>query len=181
VAGSGRAVPRDLAGQAVRFLVVGAVATVADVALFNLLHGLAAADPFLAKSTSTLTGAVIAFVGNRQWSFAHGRGAELRHQVVRFVAVNIAALGVALLPIAVARSLLGLEGLLAMNVAANVVGLGLATCLRFYGYRRWVFAPVGRPPATHWTSSAGARGRLPTGGVSRRPGRPALGRRDRAR
>ena len=90
---------------------------------------------------STVTAAVVAFVGNRQWSFASWHGHALHVQVARYVAVNVAGLGLALVPIAVCRYLLGLEGIIAMNVAANVFGLGMATAFRFYGYRRWAFAP----------------------------------------
>ena len=128
-------------GQALRFLVVGGAATVVDVALFNVLHVLAGVEPLVAKSVSTVTAAVVAFVGNRQWSFASWHGHELRVQVARYVAVNVAGLGLALAPIAACRYLLGLEGIVATNVAANVVGLAMATAFRFYGYRRWVFAP----------------------------------------
>jgi putative flippase GtrA len=103
-----------VAGQAVRFLLVGGVATGVDVALFNVL----------------------------------------RVQVARYVAVTAVGLGLALAPIAVARYVLGLEGAVAMNVAANVVGLGLATVFRFYGYRRWVFAPQDGAPAP---TAAGTR------------------------
>jgi putative flippase GtrA len=139
-----RALRTNVGSQAVRFLMVGAVATVVDVALFNLLHVLAGVDPLLAKSLSTTTSAVVAFVGNRQWSFPRRQGLGLRRQVSRYVAVNVAGLAIALAPIAVTRSLLGLDGIVAMNVAANVIGLGLATCFRFYGYRHWVFGPPHR-------------------------------------
>jgi putative flippase GtrA len=81
-------------------------------------------------------------------------GHELRVQVARYVAVTAAGLGLALAPIAVARYVLGLEGAVAMNVAANVVGLGVAAVFRFYGYRRWVFAPQDRAPAP---TAAGTR------------------------
>jgi putative flippase GtrA len=131
--------PVTVTGQAVRFLTVGGLATVVDVGLFNLLHVLAGADPLLAKTVSTVAGAMVAFVGNRQWSFAARGDLGLRAQVARYIAITVAALGLAVLPIAVARHLLGLEGIVAMNVAANVVGLGMATAFRFYGYRHWVF------------------------------------------
>jgi putative flippase GtrA len=144
-----------VAGEAIRFLLVGGVATGVDVALFNVLHVLAGAEPLAAKSVSTVTAAVVAFVGNRQWSFASGHGHELRVQVARYVAVTAAGLGLALAPIAVDRYVLGLEGAVAMNVAANVVGLGLATVFRFYGYRRWVFAPQDRAPTP---TAGGTRG-----------------------
>jgi putative flippase GtrA len=125
--------------QAGRFLVIGVLATAVDVGLFNVFHVLAAAGPLLAKALSTVTAAVVAFVGNRQWSFPSGHGVALHRQVIRFTVVNGVGLLLALAPIVVSRSLLGLNGVVAMNVAANVVGLGLATCFRFYGYRRWVF------------------------------------------
>jgi putative flippase GtrA len=70
---------------------------------FNVLHVLAGAEPLAAKSVSTVTAAVVAFVGNRQWSFASGHGHELRVQVARYVAVTAVGLGLALAPIAVAR------------------------------------------------------------------------------
>ncbi len=153
----------SVAGQAVRFLVVGAVATVVDVALFNLLHVLAGVGPLLSKSLSTVTAAVVAFVGNRQWSFSCGQGGGLRRQVSRYVAVNVGGLGLALAPIAVTRSLLELDGIVAMNVAANVIGLGLATCFRFYGYRRWVFGRT--------TAAAAPRPRVLVRGVQSVPAR----------
>jgi putative flippase GtrA len=134
------------AAQVVRFLVVGGGATVVDVGLFNVLDLFAGTGPLAAKSLSTVTSAVIAFVGNRQWSFASGRGVELRHQVMRYVAVNASALVIALVPIAVAHSLLGLDGVLQTNLAANVVGLAMATWFRFHAYRRWVFPPPERRP-----------------------------------
>jgi putative flippase GtrA len=129
--------------QAARFLTVGGFATVVDVGLFNLLlHVLAATGPVLAKTVSTVVGAVVAFVGNRQWSFAGRHRVGLGHQVSRYTVVNLAALALAVAPVVVAHSVLGLGGTLAMNVAANVVGLGAATAFRFYGYRRWVFPPA---------------------------------------
>src|SRR4051812_3905493 len=136
--------PTTVAGQAVRFLFVGGLATVVDVGLFNVLHVLAGADPIAAKGVSTLAGAVVAFIGNRQWAFAARQSLPVRRQVLRYVLVNLAALGLALVPIPLTRDVLGLDGVVAMNVAANVVGLGMATVFRFAGYRRWVFVPERR-------------------------------------
>ena len=132
-----------------RFLLVGGVATVVDVGVFNALHyglgnwglGSRGLGPLTAKVASTLVAAVVAFVGNRQWSFPDASGGGVRRQALAFVAVNAAALLVALAPLAVARYVLGMTGVLELNLATNVVGLGLATALRFWGYRRWVFPP----------------------------------------
>jgi putative flippase GtrA len=129
--------------QALRFLAVGAVATVVDIALFNVLHAGLGTDPVVAKSLSTAASAVVAFIGNRHWSFATATTqpvGELRGQLSRYLVATVVSLGIALVPIEVCRSLLGLHGIVAMNIAANVVGLGLAMTFRFHAYRVWVFA-----------------------------------------
>ena len=143
-----------LLGQATRFLLVGGVATLVDVGLFNLLHyGLAGVEllaiaftvgPLTAKVLSTVVAGLVAFVGNRQWSFAGAHG-TVRQQALLFVAVNAAALLLALAPLAVARYGLGLTGFVALNLAGNVVGLAMATAFRFWGYRRWVFPSAPAP------------------------------------
>ena len=137
-----------LLGQATRFLVVGGLATLVDVGLFNLLHyGLSGREvlgatlvigPLTAKVLSTVVAGFVAFVGNRQWSFA-GASGTVRRQALLFLAVNVAALLLALAPLALARYALGLTGFVALNLAGNVVGLAMATAFRFWGYRRWVF------------------------------------------
>lgn len=133
-------------GEAARFLLVGGAATVLDVGTFNLLHYGAGTGPLTAKVASTVLGGVAAFVGNRQWSFGGASDGRLHRQALLFVLVNVAGLLVALLPLAVARYVLGLTSVVDLNVAANVVGLVLATALRFWGYRRFVFPPVAAAP-----------------------------------
>ena len=141
VASRRRRVPR-LSGQAARFLVVGGVATVVDIGLFNLLHYAVGVGPLTAKVLSTVVAGVVAFLGNREFSFGDQRGTSVRRQVVAFSLVSVAALLLNLLPLAFARYGLGLTGVVALNTSANVVGLALATAFRFYGCRRWVFPQV---------------------------------------
>ena len=57
-----------------------------------------------------------------------------------FVLFSAIALGIAVACLAVSHYVLGLTSPLADNIAANVVGLGLATTFRFWSYRRWVFS-----------------------------------------
>lgn len=145
-----------LLGQATRFLVVGGLATLVDIGLFNLLHyGLSGTvvlgativiGPLTAKVLSTIVAGVVAFIGNRQWSFA-GASGTVRRQALLFLAVNVAALLLALAPLALARYALGLTGFVALNLAGNVIGLGMATAFRFWGYRRWVFPEQRSEPA----------------------------------
>lgn len=134
-----------LSGQALRFLLVGGVATVVDVGVFNVLHYAFGVGPLTAKVGSTLVAGCVAFLGNRQWSFGDQQGRRVGQQAGAFVAVSLVALGLGLVPLAVTRYALGLTGPVAINLSANVVGLGVATALRFYGCRRWVFAPAAAP------------------------------------
>lgn len=134
-------VRRRLARQAWRFLVVGALATGVDVGLFNLLHYGLHTGPLTAKVASTIAGGVVAFVGNRQWSFDDADG-DVHAQVLAFVVVSVVGLVLALVPLAFARYVLGMTGVVELNVAANVLGLALATAFRFWGYRRYVFPPA---------------------------------------
>lgn len=132
---------RRLAGQAWRFLVIGALATVVDVGLFNVVHYGLHSGPLTAKVISTVAGGAVAFVGNRQWSFDDTDG-NVHAQVLAFVVVSVVGLLLALVPLAVARYVLGMTGVVELNVAANVLGLALATVFRFWGYRKYVFPPA---------------------------------------
>jgi putative flippase GtrA len=131
-------------GQAARFLLIGGAATVVDVGLFNLLHFGVGVGPLGAKVLSTVVAGIVAFAGNREFSFGHQKDRSMSRQLAAFTAVSAAALLLNLLVIAVARYGLDLSSALALNVAANGVGLVLATALRFYGCRRWVFPPAER-------------------------------------
>lgn len=147
---------RPVLGQAARFLLVGGAATVVDIGAFNFFHYGLGVGPLSSKAIAAVLGGAAAFVGNRQWSFS-GAGGRWQRQAVAFLVVNVASLLVALLPLAVARYGLGLTGVVALNVAGNGIGLLLATGLRFWGYRRWVFPP---PAPVQQTEDVGTYERL---------------------
>jgi putative flippase GtrA len=56
-----------------------------------------------------------------------------------FAAVSVAGLGISLVCGFVSHYLLGLNNLVADNIAVNVIGLILGTIFRFVLYRYWVF------------------------------------------
>ena len=140
-----------------KFGVIGGVAFVVDVGLFNLLRygaggvgGWLDEEPLTAKVLSMGTATAVAWAGNRWWTFrAHQRTDRrgLVPELVLFFAMNGVALGIALLCLGVSHYVLDLRSALADNVAANVVGVGLGTVFRFYAYRTWVFRRSLRPGA----------------------------------
>jgi putative flippase GtrA len=136
----------SLFGEMARFGAVGVVALAVDVIGFNLLRfaggeGPLYDRPLTAKVLSVTASTTVAYVGNRLWTFRHQRSstAAVHREFALFVLFSAIALGIAVACLAISHYALGFTSPLADNIAANVVGLGLATAFRFWSYRRWVF------------------------------------------
>ena len=146
--------------EMVKFGTVGAVAFVVDVGLFNLLTShlwFGSGDPpldgheKLAKVLSASIATVVAWLGNRYWSFRHRRRSSRGREFLTFVLMNGIAMVIAVLCLAVSHDLLGYTSHLADNISGNVIGVGLGTLFRFWAYRTFVFTqfidPQGRDRA----------------------------------
>ncbi len=146
--------------EMLKFGAVGAVAFVVDVGLFNLLtSGLWPGDappPLdghekLAKVVSASLATVVAWLGNRYWSFRHRRRSARSREFATFVLMNAIAMVIAVLCLTVSHDVLGFTSHLADNISGNIVGVGLGTLFRFWAYRTFVFTefldPEGRDRA----------------------------------
>jgi putative flippase GtrA len=132
--------------EMVKFGAVGAIAFLVDVGLFNLLRfgflgveGPMAGKPLTAKAVSAFLATIVAWLGNRYWTFRRRRRASRRREFVLFLVMNAAGLGIALACLWFSHYVLGLRTALADNIAGNVVGLGLGTLFRFWSYKHFVF------------------------------------------
>jgi putative flippase GtrA len=132
-----------LVHEIAKFGVVGLVAFVVDVAVFNFLlyhsSGLLHGKPTTAKVVSTLVATVVSYIGNRFWTFRHRDRVGNAREYVLFFLINGIGLAIAAGCVAFSNYVLGLTSPLANNISANVVGLGLGTMFRFWAYRKWVF------------------------------------------
>jgi putative flippase GtrA len=144
----------DLVRELMKFGVVGSVAFVVDLVVFNVL--LSATDkPLTSKTLSVVVATTVAYAGNRLWTFRQRARSGLHREYLLFFLLNGVGLLISLTCLAVSHYLLGFTSLIADNIAANVVGLALATTFRFWSYRRWVFlkvvagAPATDEPADH--------------------------------
>lgn len=131
-----------------KFGVIGLISFVIDLGGFNLLVGGPMENKVTtAKLISGGVATVVAWLGNRYWTFRHRRNRPVHHEVVLFFAVNGVALAVSAGWVAFAHYVFGVRGTLALNVAA-FIGIGLGTLLRFWAYRKFVFVnePDAREP-----------------------------------
>jgi putative flippase GtrA len=131
--------------EVIKFGVVGAVAFVVDIGLFNLLRfgggeGPLYDRPLTAKAVSVTAATLVAWLGNRYWTFRHRRRAAAAHELALFVVFNVAGMLIALACLGFSHYVLDLRTPLADNISANGVGLVLGTLFRFWAYRSFVFS-----------------------------------------
>ncbi|GAA4421678.1 hypothetical protein GCM10023169_14780 [Georgenia halophila] len=133
--------------EVARFCTVGGMAFVVDVGLFNLVRfgpgELLGEWPLVAKVLSVSVSVLVAWLGNRRWTFARTRRRERRRELALFVGVNLGGMAIAVGCLAVSHYVLGLTSPLADNIAANGVGLVLGTAFRYVCYRYLVFTGGG--------------------------------------
>lgn len=135
---------RSRLSEGARFAVIGVLSMAITVVVFNLLthvgvEPLLARHPIEAYLVGMIAGTVVSFVGNRWWVFGAGDSPDWARELVVFVAINIVGTVIPSVCLAVSRYALDLQSVLSDNIAANVVGLLLATVFRFWAYKNIAF------------------------------------------
>jgi putative flippase GtrA len=133
--------------EMIKFGIVGAVAFVVDLGLFNILRntvlsgygGGPLSRAVIATIISAFVATCVAWVGNRMWTFRHRRNRPVHHEALLFAGTNGVALLIQAGCVGFSHHVLGQESLLAENVA-KLIGIGLGTLFRFWAYRRFVFS-----------------------------------------
>lgn len=142
---------RRLAVLGSRFLTVGAISTIIEIAVFNLLHYALGTDLIVAKIVASLVALVNAYFGNREWTFRH-RGQHGRVlELVLFLVVNAICTLLGAGIVAVGVGMLASPGPVLVNVV-NLVSIVIVVFVRFLFYHFVVFRGV-RPSATAGTAA----------------------------
>jgi putative flippase GtrA len=137
---------RHLVHELAKFGIVGAVNTILDFGLANLLY-LGFGWPSLgAKTGSVAVAATSSFFMNRHWTFRHRARTGLRREYTLFFLLNGVGLLIANACILVVEHGFGKTGALWFNVA-QVAGLALGMVFRFTTYKRFVFVSPERAAA----------------------------------
>lgn len=141
---------RRLAAVGSRFLIVGAVSTLIEIGVFNLLVFAFGWEVVWAKIVASLVALINAYLGNREWTFRHrdrrGRANELTLFLIANAICTALGAGLVWLGVEIARGMLGhAPGPLALNVV-NLVSIVIVVVARFAWYHGIVFrAAPGRP------------------------------------
>ncbi|WP_407568281.1 GtrA family protein [Arsenicicoccus dermatophilus] len=131
--------------EVAKFGAVGLVAFVVDVGISNALWGTQASPGPMhdsatkAKCIAVAVATVVAYLGNRFWTYRHRRRPAMAHEFAMFLFFNVVGMAIAAACLLVNDYVLGRTDALSRNIAGNGVGLVLGTLFRFWAYRTFVF------------------------------------------
>lgn len=110
-----------------RFATVGAVGTVVDFGVLNLLIQLAGLSKLWANTCSFTAAVISNFVWNRLWTFPESRERPLLSQLSQFALVNVVGLAInQAIFLGLDRFVLGEAGMLAASMSSLASALGVA-------------------------------------------------------
>ncbi|MFI6264478.1 GtrA family protein [Micromonospora sp. NPDC051006] len=136
--------------EALKFGIVGGINTVINYAVFNALALTVFVDGQLkATVIATVVATITSYLMNRHWTYRDRPKSALRREYVLFFLFNATGLFIELGVLAAAKYGLGVNSLLALNVA-KTGGVLLATLFRFWSYRTFVFQPAPEPEEESW-------------------------------
>jgi putative flippase GtrA len=137
------------------FLAIGGLGFVVDAIVYNVLvfgggQGPLHSYPLVAKTAAVIAGLVVTYAGNKLLTYRDRKAPVSWGQVARYAVVNVLAIVVQLACLGFSRYVLGLDTVLADNIAGTVIGQALATGLRYVLYTLWVFPhSPGPDPVTY--------------------------------
>jgi putative flippase GtrA len=133
----------DIRREISKFFGVGLLAYLVGVGGFNLLVHIdsapLASKPLTASLISGTIAILVAYFGNRHWTWKSRKWSGTSREITLFFIINGITLVINLLCLAVSRYLLGFESIVADNIASNIIGTGIGTMFRFWSYRTHVF------------------------------------------
>ncbi len=169
---------RVLIHEFAKFGVIGITGVLITNGGVALLHNHFGVGPITATTASTIVATVVAYLGNRYWSFRHRERTGVGRETLIFFVLNGVGLLIQDAVVGFNYYALGLRNKPAEFVALNL-GIAVATVFRFWSYRKWVWlapSPEGRvradrrqglprrEPAPYGTAPVGGKPRYAAGG-----------------
>jgi putative flippase GtrA len=125
--------------EVAKFGAVGGVAFVIDNGLtYYLMHGPMTDSEAKARFVGATIATIFSWVANRLWTFRHRRQANVLREFLMFILINGIGIGISTGFTALAKYSFNVTDK-NMLFAAGVVGILVATVVRFFAYRFLVF------------------------------------------
>lgn len=188
---------RQLIHEFAKFGVIGVIGLIITNVGYALMHS-HGVGPVTATTLATIIATIVAYIGNRYWSFAHRERTSVPREGLAFFVLNGIGLLIQDTAVAFNSYVLHLEHHKLAEFLALNIGIAIATIFRFWSYRKFVWrlaptdgsgtgavpgppAPSGQPSATGQVASAepGAEGLSPaeaSPGAPQANGHTAAGR-----
>jgi putative flippase GtrA len=132
-----------LVHEIMKFGVVGGVAFLVDIGVFNLLRVGFDLQVIRSKVIATVIATTVAYFGNRHWTYRHRDRSGLGREYTLFFIFNGIGLAITMACLTISHYVLGFRSPLADNIV-NFFGIGLGTLFRFWAYRKWVFREIAK-------------------------------------
>ena len=134
--------------ELIKFAIVGATTFVIDSAVFFTLKlTVLEPKPVTAKIIAGVVAVIASYILNREWSFNTRGGRQRSHEAALFFAVSALAVGVTVIPQAVALYVFDIRvphvsaftQAVSNFITGQILGVLLAMAFRFWALRRFVF------------------------------------------
>ncbi len=122
-----------IAGEFLRFIVVGVLSTIVNYGVFYVLLRGFDVSYLIASAAGFLSGVGVGYRLNKSWTYAH-QGRSSLALTMKYLAIYAVSLALGLAFLAELVNSLGLDARL-----ANVLTIGLTTMTNFIGTKFWVF------------------------------------------
>ncbi|MBD7996128.1 GtrA family protein [Arthrobacter sp. Sa2CUA1] len=125
--------------EVAKFGTVGAVAFVVDNGLtWIFMHSIMEGSPAKARFAGATIATLFSWVANRWWTFRHRRQSNAAREFVQFILINGIGIFISTGFTWIARYPMGITDNRTLFMA-GVLGICVATVVRFFAYRYWVF------------------------------------------
>ncbi len=108
-----------------------------NVALYNLLRYGLEIESLTSNALAMIVSTSVGYVANRYWTFRESDETGMAREYVLFFVLNGVGFVITEAVLWLAH-LMGFDGKWTSN-GALLLGIGLATIFRYWGYKRWVF------------------------------------------
>lgn len=122
-----------------KFGLIGAIALVVNVVVFNVLRSELPSKVIVATVASTAVATLVAYFGNRYWTYKDRDSIGRHREMVLFFVVNGVAAVIEIICVAVSHYGMGFHTTLDDNVAKYVAGVPLGMVFRLWTYRTFIF------------------------------------------